>query len=260
MAERPLRWVMSSKHRVTVVSLGYRCDVAYQIRAHFGVEAAMPFDWLVTPLTSISLMLEEGFSHMADPEWLEPFETTRRGRPFVCMTNRRYQVLMSHEFPVGADQSLAPDWRRHVPEVAAKWAHLSDRWRRTIECDAPIAFVRRGGHLSLQHPMASSQEAGGENGSGIDPIVNDAVLETRRAEAALTLTPPDAYRDLLCALRRAAPTCQLLVIDPGCDLRDSDILTATVGLSGPADWPNSSDYWKGPPSAWRRALNLIGAS
>ena len=260
MAERPLRWVMGSKDRVTVVSLGYRCDVAYHIRAHFGVEAAMPFDWLVTPLASIPLMLEDGFRHMADPEWLEPIETTRRGRSLVCMTNRRYQVLMPHEFPVAADQSLAPDWRQHVPEVAAKWAHLSDRWRRTLDSGAAIVFVRRGGHLSLRHLLEPTTEASGGNGSGIDPGANDVVLETQRAEAALTPTPPEAYLDLLRALRGGAPSCRLLVVDPGCDLEGTDILTCKVGLPAPADWPNSGDYWKGPPQAWRRALDLIGAS
>ncbi len=108
--------------------------------------------------------------------------------------------------------------------------------------------------------MASSEQVGGGDPAGVDPIVNDAVIETQRAEAALTPTAPETYLDLLRALRGAAPSCRLLVVDPGCDLEGTDILTASVGLSGPADWPNSGDYWKGPPSAWRRALDLIGAS
>ncbi len=48
-----------------VISLGYRCEVAHRIRTRFGDDRAMPFDWLITPLSSIPLMVEDEFRQMS---------------------------------------------------------------------------------------------------------------------------------------------------------------------------------------------------
>ncbi len=249
---------MGDSRAPTVISLGYRCEVAHQIRAMFGVEAAMPFDWLITPLASIPLMLEEGFQHMADPRWLEPFDQVRLGRRFVTVVNTRYQVLLPHEFPQTAERSIVADWRDHIPAVASKWAHLSDRWRQTLAVGGPIVFVRRGGELRLATFQEGAITRDPMAPLGPDETIRDAILSVYRIEEkALQPTPAQAYLDLLKSLRAAAPNCRLLVADPGCDLARTDILTASVGLPGPEDWPDPLDYWKGPTSAWRQALRQI---
>ena len=242
----------------TVISLGYRCEVAYQIRAMFGVEAAMPFDWLYTPLASIPLMLDEGFQHMADPRWLEPFEEIRLGRRFVTIINRRYQVVLPHDFPETAEHSVVSEWRDHIPKAASKWAHLAERWRETMAAGGPIVFIRRGGDLRLENFQEGVVRRAPLEPLGPGETLHDAMLSIyRNNDEALQPTSVQAYLDLLNTLRTAAPDCRLLVAEPGCDLAGSDILTASVGLPAPGDWPNPLDYWKGPTSAWRQALARI---
>jgi len=246
---------MSDKDTPKVISLGYRCEVAWQIRAMFGVEAAMPFDWLYTPLTSIPLMLEDCFQHMADPRWLEPFEEVRLERRFVTVINRRYHVLLPHEFPQTEERSIVPDWRDHIPEVASKWAYLSDRWRQTLAAGGPIVFVRRGGELRLAHFQEGEVRRAPLDPLGPGDTLSDAMLAIhRKYDDALQPTSPQDYLDLLRALHTFVPDCRFMVADPGCDLSDTDIMTANVGLPGPEDWPDPMNYWKGPAAAWRRAL------
>ena len=212
-----------------VISLGYRCEVAHQIRTRFGDERAMPFDWLITPLSSIPLMVEEEFRHMIDPAWLEPAEVVRRGRVVTTVVNRRYQVLIPHEFPQDAARSLAPDWREHLPQARAKWEFLAERWRSAMATEQPILFVRRGGDVRLP-------------------------------DKALMPTSARGHLEVLAALRSVARDCRLLVVDAGCDLGGTGILTDSLETAGADDVAEDDETWSGPPQAWARVLDRVAPS
>ncbi len=211
-----------------IIGLGYRCEVAHQIRTQFGDQRAMPFDWLVTPLASIPLMVEESFRHMIDARWLEPIEIVRRGRPVMSVINRRYHVLVPHEFPQDAKLSLAEDWQDHLEAVAAKWAFLAERWRSVTAGGEPILFIRRGGNVSLP-------------------------------DKALTPTSAQDYLAVFEALRSVAKDCRLLVVDPECDLGGTGILTDSLGEPDLAEPDERDDTWTGPTRAWGPLLERISS-
>ncbi len=183
----------------------------------------MPFDWLITPLSSIPLVLQDGFKRMVDPSCLEPIEIMRRGRPVTTVINRCYQVLIPHEFPEDGERSLAANWRDHLPEAAAKWDYLARRWRDMTAIHRPILFVRQGGNLRLP---------------------SKTVTETSAQDHLMVLE----------ALRSVAKNCRLLVVDPGCDLSGTDILTDSLGEGTAQDRDKGEDAWMGPPEAWARVL------
>lgn len=203
------------------ISLGYRCEVAYQIRRRFGVHQALPFDWLITPLSSIARMVEEGFSHMADPVCLEPIDLERYGRIEQGVLNTRYNVVMRHDFRETEDLRLLPGWRDEIPDVAAKWAHLARRWEECLTSGKAITFVRRAGNIS---------------------IVNGDSLPTKASQ----------YHDLFDLLRKRAPRSRFIVADPHCDLNGNDILVGDIGAPSALFGREAADAWKGPSRKWRR--------
>jgi len=209
------------------VSLGYRCETAYRIRRHFGVDHALPFDWLITPLGSIAPMVAERFSHMADERYLEPIELHRFGRIEQGVLNTRYNVVMRHDFRETKDLRLAPDWRDDIPSVAAKWAHLAERWRQCMTSGKTITFVRRAGHVSLVDGRCLPTEAGD-------------------------------YHDLFDFLRAQAPRCRFVIADPTCDLEGEDICVGTIGTAVPTRWGDPAAVWKGPAGKWRKLLARAG--
>jgi hypothetical protein len=209
------------------VGLGHRCEVAYRIRRHFGFDQALPFDWIFTPLASIAPMVAERFAHIADARYLEPIDLHRYGRIEQGVLNTRYNIVMRHDFRETKALRLVPDWRDDIPAVAAKWAHLAERWRQCMTSGRPIVFVRRAGNVSLVDGQCLPTEAGD-------------------------------YHDLFGVLRKEAPRCRFVVADANCDLAGADIVVGTIGESAPGLWGDPAAAWKGPAGKWRRLLAEAG--
>lgn len=215
--------------RPLLVSLGGRCDVAWQIHDAFGEMPAFPFDWLVTPLQSIPIMVEENFCDIADARWLEPSSYIHPfdGRTLATIINTKYNVFLHHEFERSADGRIVADWRSTLDTVQQKWRFVTGRWIDLLQTAGEVVFFRRRGCFSM-------------------PDERDEPTTQDDFEAALT------------ALRQRAPRCRMVVADAGCNIRHDSIVACEIGNPGAADWPNPDDYWKGATSAWRRAFSGTG--
>lgn len=122
-----------------LISLGYRCEVAFQLRMHSGDNHSHFFDWLLSPqITSIIEVLRRDFDVFA-PEHLA-VRTNRMGerRVFDQVTG----VVMPHAFPVNG-RNVVDGFMATYSDFIAKMQFLARRFRDTVAND-PVTLVRRG--------------------------------------------------------------------------------------------------------------------
>src|SRR5947209_282461 len=68
------------------VSLGSRCEVAFQLAQHGYRDASFPFDWIVTPIGALYQLIENDFKGLLDPGDLvlvPPDPTAPDSQPFI---------------------------------------------------------------------------------------------------------------------------------------------------------------------------------
>lgn len=219
---------MSNNH--LLLSLGGRCEVAWQIENLFGHQLSGPFDWLVTPLQSIPKLIQERFENIAQPDDLQisHYFHPVTGARLETVLNRRYNVFLHHEFSRDKSGSISATWKDECPTVSDKWKFVAERWFDTLSRAPEATFIRRRGNFSM-------------------PDEKD--VETR----------PSDYVEALRELQQICPTARLAVADPGCDLDHPGILTASIGPATPEDWAETGDYWKGATTKWQPFLRgLVG--
>jgi hypothetical protein len=211
---------------ITFVSLGSRCETAWQIRQFYGQPQAYPFDWLVTPLDTLPLMIEEDFEAIADPRYLQ---VTQYGNGAGwSVENTRYKILLHHEFKRAPDGSIVPDWLAGLGDVVSKFAYLRRRWADLMNGSGRVCFIRRLGCFD----MPSEQ-----------PVA------TERAH----------YLRLFAAVSRRAP--RILPTYMFCDCPNvpiaDNVLDAAIGYATPVDWPEAEDRWKGRTVGYRDVFAKI---
>jgi hypothetical protein len=127
---------MAFKH---YISLGSYCETAFQIRRRRNVTQAHFFDWLVTPLESLMLVLENDFEGVFERENIHP---TKDGQSVVDTSNG---LLFHHEFTRN-DQGLVTEEviGREYRIKQAKVQFLIDRWREIAGGSDPVLYVFLG--------------------------------------------------------------------------------------------------------------------
>lgn len=124
------------------------------VRRHFGVEQAFPFDWWITPILAIKPLLQNGFDLGIDPDNLE---LTVDGKSVL---NRRWQILHHHDFQ-RKDGLIVEDWKNHIPSVRDKYAFLFQRMVEAFDHSrsATIFINGNGGHeyLTREYRLSCSQ-------------------------------------------------------------------------------------------------------
>lgn len=134
-----------------IVSLGYDCRLAYNLRETFGPLSKYPFDWWITPLSGLLAFLKRGpDEHVVDPALLAP--VYQNGKP-AHVRNIRYGIHLVHAFPRPGGR-LSPDWREHLDEVRSKADYL---WRRFTNLKS------KSGRVLFVRVVHSSDVAAGEN-------------------------------------------------------------------------------------------------
>jgi hypothetical protein len=132
-----------------IASIGTNCEIAFNIRNTFGIEQAYPFDWWFTPLQSVAAILRGRFeleitdgnlTHTATPE---------------SVLNRKYGFLHHHDFPRGEAERVAPEWRAHIPNIAAKYRFLANRFMTSgAQADHALLIVNGdGAHRAYAAPQ-----------------------------------------------------------------------------------------------------------
>lgn len=111
-----------------LISLGHNCYGAAQIRRHGYRTAAYPFDWLVTPLTSLNDVLKHNFENFLDKQHLI------LKRPFII--NKLYDIYFMHDFfPLAK-------WRKQLSTIQKKYLRRIQRFQDLANCPTKIYFIR----------------------------------------------------------------------------------------------------------------------
>jgi len=124
--------------RDCLVSLGPNCRMTYNMREHFGVERAYPFDWWITPAASMLKMIQPGFRFHIERADLEIIPQP----VFNTVLNKRLGMLMHHDFVRENDE-----WVREIPDdridlLNAKYSALFERLRTDLAAAQSVtAFV-----------------------------------------------------------------------------------------------------------------------
>jgi len=120
-----------------LISLGVRCEVAFQLRQHSGDNTAHYFDWLITPPEGLLRIIRDDF-----PAFEPQNAGLRKGNERSgCVVDKATGVCFVHQFP-RRGKLIAPDYLAHYPALNTKFNYLADRFRSTLR-DHPVCFVRR---------------------------------------------------------------------------------------------------------------------
>jgi Putative papain-like cysteine peptidase (DUF1796) len=116
------------------ISLGRTCKVAFHIRRRLGLERAYPFDWWITPLSSIAPLLRSGFDlDIPRDNLMVPDERN-------TVINKRWQIRHHHDFP-RKHRKIVPNWASHVDTVRAKYRRRSARLLEALNTTDRITFM-----------------------------------------------------------------------------------------------------------------------
>jgi hypothetical protein len=127
-----------------ILGLGTNCELTHNLRRVYGLETAFPFDWWITPLTSLKPLVENGFDFDITDGNLERTEDR------MSVINRRWKILHHHDFP-RKDGQIRDDWREFIPETAQKYDALARRLDAALDqaASAVIFINGNGGHEYL---------------------------------------------------------------------------------------------------------------
>lgn len=205
-----------------IISFGTNCELTHNLRRVYGLEEAFPFDWWITPLTSLRPLIEGGFAFDIEDGNLE------RTADRMSVMNRRWRILHHHDFP-RKDGQIRDDWRDFIAETARKYDALAQRLETRLDkSEAAAIFINgNGGHEYL----------------------------TR--EDRLACSQPGHYAEMLAAVRTRWPRLQVtpVICNPSAGSeppRDAIVLTVTdYGDRAPG-----KEFAKSP-KGWSEALATV---
>lgn len=155
-----------------IVSLGALCEVAYQVRRLSRSERAYPFDWWITPLSSVVKVLTVGAGAVFDAPQIMKVPDYG-GHP--ALYSHVSRAIHLHEFPAGED-FLALDEaemaRRLVPKYEALHARL-------------VAAASEGTTLFVRQRLIGHDPEGAELAAAVDEL--HGALSAFSADARLLL-------------------------------------------------------------------------
>jgi len=144
-----------------VFSLGPNCKNAWNVRSHFGVRQAYPFDWWITPARAMLRMIEPGFVFHVAPDDLALTPVDSAGDNSVF--NRRLNILQHHDFP-RQGRLVTAVTEATIAQLNAKYAALFARMHAELAASrAPLALLN-GSHAGW------SKDPAGQG--GLDPALN----------------------------------------------------------------------------------------
>jgi len=135
-----------NKPQHVIVPLGANCSAAHYLRRQNIREAAYPFDWTVTPLTSIIDLIENSFSDYLNSDNLTYLPPSKRYKfneqgtqletteelvtPVVC---KKHKILFPHDFSELASRDL--------PHIQKAYQRRINRFIQLLSSDKKITFI-----------------------------------------------------------------------------------------------------------------------
>lgn len=120
-----------------VISLGIRCEIAYQVRLHTEKDDSDYFDWLVTPFPALADIIRTDFKHAFNAADLARFENASG------IYNKNNNIIYYHAFPMNDERKISENFLEYYAEVKSKFDYLANKFIRHCESGAPTIFVRR---------------------------------------------------------------------------------------------------------------------
>ncbi|MDD2704108.1 MAG: DUF1796 family putative cysteine peptidase [Acidocella sp.] len=120
-----------------LIGLGFRCDVAFQLRMHAEENVAHFFDWLATPVEGVIKIIDADFD-VFHPDHLV---LNTRHKP-NCVEDLMTGVKFHHQFPL-FNGHMQPDFLLYYETFIKKFRYLAERFRLYIETK-PVTLVRQG--------------------------------------------------------------------------------------------------------------------
>jgi hypothetical protein len=111
-----------------VLSLGYACDVAHQIRRILNQTEAYPFDWLLTPLDAIEKMIRTEFADFLHEANLRADE--------ACVFDQSSGIRFLHDF------TNLQNFHNELDGAKEKYHRRIARWLDLTRQKCPVLFVR----------------------------------------------------------------------------------------------------------------------
>jgi hypothetical protein len=122
-----------------IVSLGHWCGPAANIRRRFNIEAAMPFDWWITPFDSLMKVLDERFANLFREENIEII--TAEGKAHATVRDNYYNLYYHHDFKRDVQDRVLPDIAAQAAVLREKYRFIVDRF--ISRClGRRLAFIR----------------------------------------------------------------------------------------------------------------------
>lgn len=118
-----------------IISLGYNCAPAYQIRLHKRLDESHFFDWLYTSAVAATQLISRDFKDFMQKGDLQ---VTRNETEVLDSGSG---IRFNHSFKEGGRTSQALIDRDHEQE-SAKFSFLAERFRTACKSGDPIAFIR----------------------------------------------------------------------------------------------------------------------
>ena len=168
---------MAERH---LISLGFRCDVAFQLRMHSGDNTAHFFDWLALPARGVIDIIKRDFDVFA-PEDLVYAAYPAPGR----VDDRRTGTRFHHQFPFQG-QRVDPDFMRGYDPFIAKFRHLAQRFRDYVG-SRPVTLVRRDitAREAVELETAVFERFPGADVRFLYLVTGGALFETKHGHARL---------------------------------------------------------------------------
>ncbi len=123
------------------ISLGFNCHVTVFIerlgdKDHRFYER-QPFDWIGTPMWSITELISNSFADLCKRECIELRQRFVK-QPSAFLTNTKYNVAFVHDYGKNPTSISTEKWN----EVQMKYDRRISRWNATLASRRPLLFIR----------------------------------------------------------------------------------------------------------------------
>ena len=134
-----------------VISLGGNCETAHQIRRFSARDKAYPFDWLITPFDSVSLLMKKGADLLFDLDnlFLGPYRVVVR-----CTATG---IIHHHDFERDGEALVIRDAiPLQIANLKSKYKMLWDRLDSQCTSGDPVLFIRTWNEF-LHYPDSAAK-------------------------------------------------------------------------------------------------------
>lgn len=130
----------------TFFSIGYTCQVAWQLKRLDLRYCSGPFDWIITPLPSVIKAIRERFVGFANPLTMQ--EQNKQLWPgFLTLRDPEYDILSVHDISIKNDPKAQEEERNKFSTTIIRRA---ERFLNLIEESDFLILIRNGGKCDLK--------------------------------------------------------------------------------------------------------------